>query len=57
MLNLIERADGRNGAPCLFRTRLVRAGWVVIRRNDGQRKSIPVLRRRTIPFVGLRGRQ
>ena len=34
-----------------FRTRLVRSGWVVVRRGDGLRKSIPVFRRRLAPIV------
>jgi len=32
------------------RTRLVYAGWVTVRLNDGRRRSIPVLRRRTVPI-------
>jgi hypothetical protein len=37
------------------RTRLVYAGWVTVRLNDGRRRSIPVLRRRKIQIAAMRG--
>jgi hypothetical protein len=33
------------------RTRLVGAGWVVVRRSDGFRRSLPVYRGRTVPIA------
>jgi hypothetical protein len=51
MSNLIDRASARNSSPCLFRTRLVPAGWVVVRRTDGFRTSIPTYIRRRVPLV------
>jgi hypothetical protein len=32
--------------------RLISAGWVVVRQNNGWRKSIPVLRWRSVPIAG-----
>ena len=55
MLQLTYQDDARNSSPRFFRTRLVRAGWVVVRRSDGQRKSIPIYRRRTLPIARPRG--
>jgi hypothetical protein len=57
MLHLIERASSRNSSVWLFRTRLVRAGWVVVRRSDGLRRSIPIYRRRAVPIAKSRGRR
>jgi hypothetical protein len=35
------------------RHRLIAAGWVVVRQNNGWRKSVPIYRRRSLPIVGL----
>jgi hypothetical protein len=34
------------------RYRLIAAGWVVVRQNNGWRKSVPIYRRRSVPIVG-----
>jgi hypothetical protein len=33
------------------RYRLIAAGWIVVRQNNGWRKSIPVFRRRLVPIA------
>ena len=33
------------------RFQIVRAHWIVVRQNDGQRKSVPVFIRRPIPLM------
>jgi hypothetical protein len=38
------------------RTRLIAAGWVVIRRSDGQRKSVPVFRKCAAPIFKAEAR-
>jgi hypothetical protein len=51
--DLAYQADGLNTQPSIVRTRLIRAGWVVIRRSDGLRNSIPVFHRRVVALIGL----
>jgi hypothetical protein len=45
----IFQALGVTAARRCFRTHLVAAGWGVIRRSDGQRKSVPVFRKTAVP--------
>ena len=51
MLQLTYQGVARNSSPRFF----VRAGWVVVRRGDGQRESIPIYRRRALPIARPRG--
>jgi hypothetical protein len=40
----------------VIRKRLIPADWVVIRRSDGLRKSVPVYRRRVVSIASAGGR-
>jgi len=46
-----------NWQPQHFRLRLIACGWVVVRRRDGLRKSIPVYRRHAMPITRSEARQ
>lgn len=67
MANLIDGASARNADPDLFgfvrnshiqspprvrRIKTIRAGWVVVRLPDGQRRSIAVFARRPVFQLG-----
>jgi hypothetical protein len=45
------RSTARDLSGRGFRTRLIRAHWVVVQQNDGQRRSIPVFIRRPVPIA------
>jgi hypothetical protein len=40
-----------------YRICLIASGWVVVRRSDGLRKSIPVFRRRAVPIFAAEARR
>jgi hypothetical protein len=58
MMDLVYRGVARNSTPRPF-TRLVYvyAGFVTRKMSDGQRRSIPVFRRRKIQIAAMRGLQ
>jgi hypothetical protein len=57
MTCLAHRAGSFNSPTPLFRSRLIRAGWVVVRRSDGLRESIPIFGRRAVPITRSGARQ
>lgn len=57
MTYLVHRAERLNSPRRFFRTRVVYAGYVTVRLQNGQRRSISVLRRRRVPAVRVRGDQ
>ena len=55
MLHVTHPGAGGNSILRLFRTRLVYAGYVTVRLQNGQRRSISVLRRRKVATAAVRG--
>jgi hypothetical protein len=57
MTDLAFRGIPRNSARQFFRTRIVYAyaGYVTVRLQNGQRRSIPVVRRHKVQIAAVRG--